>query len=159
MQYRKSDEPLDFDFVKVCDKSKENPVFYVQYAYARIHSVIKNWNENNNHNFISDFNNLKIDFNTLNHPQEINLIKKMSYFPVLLKNVVVTNDVHRIAYYLHDLASDFHALWNLGNDNENMRFITDEDTKTLQRLSFIYLVSQIIEKGLDILGVSYPEKM
>ena len=159
MLYRKSDAPLDFDFVKVCDKSKENPVFYVQYAYARIHSVIRNWNESYNHDFISDFNNLEIDFNTLNHPQEINLIKKMSYFPALLKNVVVTNDVHRIAYYLHELASDFHSLWNLGNDNENMRFITDEDTKTLQRLSFIYLLSQIIEKGLDILGVSHPEKM
>ncbi len=159
MLYRKSDAPLDFDFVKVCDKSKENPVFYVQYAYARIHSVIRNWNDVNNHDFISNFNNLEIDFNMLNHIQEINLIKKMSYFPALLKNVVVTNDVHRIAYYLHELASDFHALWNLGNDNENMRFITNDDKKTLQRLSFIYLVSQIIERGLDILGVSYPERM
>ena len=95
----------------------------------------------------------------LNHPQEINIIKKMSYFPALLKNVVFTNDVHRIAYYLHELASDFHALWNLGNDNENMRFITNDDKKTLQRLSFIYLVSKIIERGLDLLGVSYPERM
>tara|TARA_B100000212_G_C27310907_1_gene505695 strand:+ start:21 stop:332 length:312 start_codon:yes stop_codon:yes gene_type:complete len=102
---------------------------------------------------------LEIDFNMLNHSQEIALIKKMSYFPVLLKNVVITNDVHRIAYYLHDLASDFHALWNLGNDNENMRFITSDDKKTLQRLAFIYLVSQIIETGLDLLGVSYPERM
>ena len=83
----------------------------------------------------------------------------MSHFPVLLKNVVVTNDVHRIAYYLHELASDFHALWNLGNDNENMRFITKNDTKTIQRLSMIYLLSQIIEKGLVLLGVSYPTKM
>ncbi|MBU92200.1 MAG: arginine--tRNA ligase [Rhodobiaceae bacterium] len=159
MLYRKSDAPLDFDFVKVCDKSKENPVFYVQYAYARIHSVIRNWNDENNLDFISEFNKLDSDFNILNHPQEINLIKKMSYFPILLKNVVATNDVHRIAFYLHELASDFHALWNIGNDNENMRFITNDDTKTFQRLSFIYLVSQIIERGLDLLGVSYPEKM
>ena len=159
MLYRKSDAPLDFDFVKVCDKSKENPVFYVQYAYARIHSVIRNWNDENNQDFICNFNMLEIDFNMLNHSQEIALIKKMSYFPVLLKNVVITNDVHRIAYYLHDLASDFHALWNLGNDNENMRFITSDDKKTLQRLAFIYLVSQIIETGLDLLGVSYPERM
>ena len=159
MLYRKSDAPLDFDFVKVCDKSKENPVFYVQYAYARIHSVIRNWNDENNRDFIFDFNELEIEFNMLNHPQEINIIKKMSYFPALLKNVVFTNDVHRIAYYLHELASDFHALWNLGNDNEKMRFITNDDKKTLQRLSFIYLVSQIIERGLDLLGVSYPERM
>ena len=159
MLYRKSDAPLDFDFVKVCDKSKENPVFYVQYAYARIHSVIRNWNDENNLDFISEFNKLDSDFNMLNHPQEINLIKKMSYFPILLKNVVATNDVHRIAFYLHELASDFHALWNIGNDNENMRFITNDDTKTFQRLSFIYLVSQIIERGLDLLGVSYPKKM
>tara|TARA_Y100000768_G_scaffold388759_1_gene386878 strand:- start:200 stop:1957 length:1758 start_codon:yes stop_codon:yes gene_type:complete len=159
MLYRKSDAPLDFDFVKVCDKSKENPVFYVQYAYARIHSVIRNWNDENNLDFISEFNKLDSDFNMLNHPQEINLIKKMSYFPILLKNVVATNDVHRIAFYLHELASDFHALWNIGNDNENMRFITNDDTKTFQRLSFIYLVSQIIERGLELLGVSYPKKM
>ena len=159
MLYRKSDAPLDFDFVKVCDKSKENPVFYVQYAYARIHSVIRNWNDEKNRDFIIDFNELEVEFNMLNHPQEINLIKKMSYFPALLKNVVFTNDVHRIAYYLHELASDFHALWNLGNDNEKMRFITNDDKKTLQRLSFIYLVSQIIERGLDLLGVSYPERM
>ncbi|MEC8496944.1 MAG: arginine--tRNA ligase [Pseudomonadota bacterium] len=159
MLYRKSDAPLDFDFVKVCDKSKENPVFYVQYAYARIHSVIRNWNDENNQDFISNFNRSEVDFNMLNHSQEIALIKKMSYFPVLLKNVVITNDVHRIAFYLHDLASDFHALWNLGNDNENMRFITSDDKKTLQRLAFIYLVSQIIETGLDLLGVSYPERM
>tara|TARA_Y100000591_G_C21841273_1_gene705791 strand:+ start:986 stop:2743 length:1758 start_codon:yes stop_codon:yes gene_type:complete len=159
MLYRKSDAPLDFDFVKVCDKSKENPVFYVQYAYARIHSVIRNWGDEMNRDFISDFNNLDTDFNMLIHPYEVSLIKKMSHFPVLLKNVVVTNDVHRIAYYLHELASDFHALWNLGNDNENMRFITKNDTKTIQRLSMIYLLSQIIEKGLVLLGVSYPTKM
>ena len=159
MLYRKSDAPLDFDFVKVCDKSKENPVFYVQYAYARIHSVIRNWNQENKKDFVGEFKKLETNFNMLIHPQEINLIKKMTYFPTLLKNVVITNDVHRIAYYLHDLASDFHALWNLGNDNESMRFITNDDTKTFQRLFFVYLVSQIIERGLDLLGVGHPEKM
>ena len=95
----------------------------------------------------------------LTHPQEIGIIKKMSQFPSLLKNVIETNDVHRIAYYLHELASDFHALWNIGNDNQDMRFITDSDVKTLQRLSMIFLVSQVIKKGLDLLGVSCPEKM
>ena len=159
MLFRKSDAPLDFDFVKVCDKSKENPVFYVQYAHARIHSVIRNWNDEHKKDFISEFSSLNTNFDMLTHPQEIGLIKKMSQFPPLLKNVIETNDVHRIAYYLHELASDFHALWNIGNDNQDMRFITDSDLKTLQRLSMIFLVSQVIKKGLDLLGVSCPEKM
>ena len=159
MLFRKSDAPLDFDFVKVCDKSKENPVFYVQYAHARIHSVIRNWNDEQKKDFIREFSSLYTNFDMLIHPQEIGLIKKMSQFPSLLKNVIETNDVHRIAYYLHELASDFHALWNIGNDNQDMRFITDSDVKTLQRLSMIFLVSQVIKKGLDLLGVSCPEKM
>ena len=159
MLFRKSDAPLDFDFVKVCDKSKENPVFYVQYAHARIHSVIRNWNDEQKKDFIREFSSLNNNFDMLIHPQEIGLIKKMSQFPSLLKNVIETNDVHRIAYYLHELASDFHALWNIGNDNQDMRFITDSDVKTLQRLSMIFLVSQVIKKGLDLLGVSCPEKM
>ncbi len=158
MLFRKSDAPLDFDFVKVCDKSKENPVFYVQYANARIHSVLRKSSESNL-NFINEFNSLESNFNMLIHPREINLIKKMTFFPILLKTVIRTNDVHRIAYFLHELASEFHALWNLGNDNEDMRFITDNHVQTLQRLTLIYLVSNIIEKGLGLLGVSSPEKM
>ena len=159
MLFRKADAPLDFDFVKVCDKSKENPVFYVQYAHARIHSVIRNWNDEQKKDFIREFSSLNTNFDMLTHPQEIGLIKKMSQFPSLLKNVIGTNDVHRIAYYLHELASDFHALWNVGNDNQDMRFITGSEKKTLQRLSMIFLVSQVIKKGLGLLGVSCPEKM
>jgi arginyl-tRNA synthetase len=159
MIFRKSDAPLDFDFVKVCEKSKENPVFYVQYAYARINSVFRNWSQSNNNNYLDYINNKSSNFDKLKHDSEIDLIKKISYFPKLLVNIIVTNDIHKIAYYLHELASDFHSLWNLGNDNQEMRFIIENKDITQQRLALLYIISQILETGLDLLGVSHPEKM
>jgi arginyl-tRNA synthetase len=159
MIFRKSDAPLDFDFVKVCEKSKENPVFYVQYAYARINSVFRNWSQSNNNNYLDYINYKSSNFDKLKHDSEIDLIKKISYFPKLLVNIIVTNDIHKIAYYLHELASDFHSLWNLGNDNQEMRFIIENKDITQQRLALLYIISQILETGLDLLGVSHPEQM
>ena len=159
MIFRKSDAPLDFDFVKVCEKSKENPVFYVQYAFARINSVFRNWSHLNEYNFLDYIKSHSTDFNQLIHESEIDLIKKISYFPNLLINVVETNDIHKIAYYLHEIASDFHSLWNLGNDNTSMRFISENENITHQRMVLLYVISKILESGLDLLGVAHPEKM
>ena len=159
MIFRKSDAPLDFDFVKVCEKSKENPVFYVQYAFARINSVFRNWSHLNEYNFLDYIKSPSTNFNELSHESEIDLIKKISYFPNLLINVVQTNDIHKIAYYLHEMASDFHSLWNLGNDNTSMRFISENENITHQRMVLLYVISKILESGLDLLGVAHPEKM
>ena len=159
MIFRKSDAPLDFDFVKVCEKSKENPVFYVQYAFARINSVFRNWSHLNEYNFLDYIKSHSTNFNQLIHESEIDLIKKISYFPNLLINVVETNDIHKIAYYLHEIASDFHSLWNLGNDNTSMRFISENENITHQRMVLLYVISKILESGLDLLGVAHPEKM
>ncbi len=159
MIFRKSDAPLDFDFVKVCEKSKENPVFYVQYAFARINSVFRNWSHLNEYNFLDYIKSPSTNFNELSHESEIDLIKKISYFPNLLINVVQTNDIHKIAYYLHEMASDFHSLWNLGNDNTSMRFISENENITHQRMVLLYVISKILESGLDLLGVVHPEKM
>ena len=159
MIFRKSDAPLDFDFVKVCEKSKENPVFYVQYAFARINSVFRNWSHLNEYNFLDYIKSPSTNFNELSHESEIDLKKKISYFPNLLINVVQTNDIHKIAYYLHEMASDFHSLWNLGNDNTSMRFISENENITHQRMVLLYVISKILESGLDLLGVAHPEKM
>ena len=144
MIFRKSDAPLDFDFVKVCEKSKENPVFYVQYAFARINSVFRNWSHLNEYNFLDYIKSPSTNFNELSHESEIDLIKKISYFPNLLINVVQTNDIHKIAYYLHEMASDFHSLWNLGNDNTSMRFISENENITHQRMVLLYVISKIL---------------
>ena len=144
MIFRKSDAPLDFDFVKVCEKSKENPVFYVQYAFARINSVFRNWSHLNEYNFLDYIKSPSTNFNELSHESEIDLIKKISYFPNLLINVVETNDIHKIAYYLHEMASDFHSLWNLGNDNTSMRFISENENITHQRMVLLYVISKIL---------------
>ena len=131
----------------------------MQYAYARINSVFRNWSQSNNNNYLDYINNKSSNFDKLKHDSEIDLIKKISYFPKLLVNIIVTNDIHKIAYYLHELASDFHSLWNLGNDNQEMRFIIENKDITQQRLALLYIISQILETGLDLLGVSHPEKM
>ncbi|MEL0185507.1 MAG: DALR anticodon-binding domain-containing protein, partial [Hyphomicrobiales bacterium] len=159
MLFRKADAPLDFDFVKVCDKSKENPVFYVQYAHARIHSVFRNWNEANDKKFHDVISNFDSNFDLLIDTNEINIIKNMCYYPMVIRNALDTNDIHKIAYYLHELASEFHSLWNHGNDNSEKRFIIENQELTEQRLCLIYCVAGVIKSGMDILGVSCPESM
>ena len=159
MLFRKADAPLDFDFVKVCDKSKENPVFYVQYAHARIHSVFRNWNEANDKKFHDVISNFESNFDRLIDTNEINIIKNMCYYPMVIRNALDTNDIHKIAYYLHELASEFHSLWNHGNDNSEKRFIIENQELTEQRLCLIYCVAGVIKSGMDILGVSCPESM
>ncbi|MBT4203123.1 MAG: arginine--tRNA ligase [Rhodobiaceae bacterium] len=160
MLFRKNDAPLDFDFSKVTEKSRDNPVFYVQYAYARIFSVSRKLQELNI-NISFDYKDLSdTDYTLLNDIQEIKLIKKLAHFPKILQQTLQNHEPHRIAYYLYELSSDFHTLWNKGNDNENLRFINiDNKDLTKSRISLLLAISNVLKSGLDIIGVNSPQEM
>ncbi len=158
MLTKKSDTQLDFDLAKVLETSKDNPVFYVQYAYARINSVKRKFQEI----FNDDFENSKINLENLGlltHNLEISLIKKLSDYPKILELSSIHSEPHRITFYLYELASDFHQLWNVGKD-ENINFV-DENNKNLSiaRLKLISAVQITIRNALNILGVTPVEKM
>jgi arginyl-tRNA synthetase len=158
MLTRKNDAGLDFDFSKVTEQSKDNPVFYVQYAYARIQSVFEKAKSE-----ISDFDSVHLydaDFSILTDDAEINLIKKMAQFPRLIEQATESAEPHRIAFYLQDLASLFHALWHKGSEDKNLRFvISDNNVASYARLAMIRAVSLVIEASLKILGVQVLTQM
>jgi arginyl-tRNA synthetase len=142
----------------VTEQSKDNPVFYVQYAYARIQSVLRKAAQE-----IKDFDGNQIDIANLSHlkhDDEILLIKKMAQYPRLIEQATEAAEPHRIAFYLYDLASLFHSLWNNGSDNKNLRFIIADNTSiTYARLAMIRAVSLVIEASLKILGVKVINEM
>jgi len=147
MLTRKNDQSLDFDFKKVTEKSKENPVFYVQYAHARCYSIFKSAQ-------ISEmdlkFNNLGI----LKNDDELNIIKFISLWPRVLELAANTHEPHRICYYLIELASIFHSMWNKGRDNQNLKFIVENNIElTNARLCLVKSVALTISKGLKILSI------
>ena len=153
MLSRSNDVELDFDFHQVTEKSKENPVFYVQYAYARINSV---------------FRLLKLDLNkkikydekkfNLNQ-QEIEIMKKISEWPRCLEISTTKLEPHRITFYLYELATLFHSYWNMGKENSELRFISENKDFIPSRLILLQALSIVIKNGMDILGVSSPTKM
>ena len=158
MLTRKNDAGLDFDFTKVTEQSKDNPVFYVQYAYARIQSVFEKAKTE-----INEFNENNIyhaDFSVLTDDAEIALIKKLVQFPRFIEQATEAAEPHRIAFYLQELASLFHALWNKGGEHKNLKFIiSDNRMQTYARLAMIRAVSIIIETSLKILGVQVLAQM
>ena len=161
MLTRKNDAPLDFDFVAVKEKTRENPVFYVQYAYARIHSVFRNALENTELS-ASDVTRealQKADLRSLTHQAELRLMRQLSTLPRILESAAQFHEPHRIAIYLNELAADFHSLWNLGKEEESLKFIQADKNATLDRLAMIRAVALAIESGLDILGVKPEEEM
>ncbi|MEP3264482.1 MAG: arginine--tRNA ligase [Hyphomicrobiales bacterium] len=160
MLYRKSDAPLDFDFAKVTEQSKDNPVFYVQYAHARAHSVFK-MAEDRAGIVSKDWDAISLEgLNRLEHKSEIALIQKMAAFPRILETAVDSKEPHRIAFYLYELASSFHSHWNIGKDQPDLRFINDNDRElTCARLAMVSAVSNVIAAGLSIMGVSAPQEM
>lgn len=160
MLYRKSDAPLDFDFAKVTEQSKDNPVFYVQYAHARAHSVFKMAEERTGL-AKKDWYDIDIDsLSRLEHSSEINLIQKMAAFPRILETAVDAKEPHRIAFYLYELANSFHSHWNIGKDQPSLRFVNDNDRElTCARLAMVAAVSDVIATGLSIIGVSAPREM
>ena len=155
MLTRKNDAPLDFDFAKVLDQSKDNPVFYVQYAHARICSVLGKAADAG-----FDVNAIADDLSPLDHASELALIKKLGAWPRLVDAAATAHEPHRVSFYLYELASDFHALWNKGNDVPEIRFLREEDKRgTNARISLIRAVSVVISAGLGILGVTPMREM
>ena len=158
MLTRKNDAPLDFDFDKVLEQSKDNPVFYVQYAHARICSVLEKANEAG---IASDDAALSAaDLSVLNHPAEIGLARKLAEWPRAVDSAAQAHEPHRVAFFLYDLAGEFHSLWNRGNDEPEIRFLRDDDQiGTIARLLLIRAVSVVISNGLGILGVTPMREM
>ena len=153
MLNRSSDVELDFDFDNVIEKSKDNPLYYVQYSYARIASVFRHLNKD----IKSD---VKInDYNFEYSVDEINILKKISEWPKCIEASTSKLEPHRIPTYLYELASLFHSYWNLGKSNNKKRFINEQNEISDDKLIFLKLISNVIKSGMDIVGVSVPEKM
>ncbi|MES0824101.1 arginine--tRNA ligase [Ruegeria sp. SCP11] len=158
MLTRKNDAPLDFDFDKVLEQSRENPVFYVQYAHARVCSVLRRAKEAG---IAADDGTLAgADLSKNDHASELTVAKKLAEWPRLVEIAARTNEPHRVAFYLYELAGDFHALWNKGNDETQLRFIQDGDVATSQsKIALARAVSVVISAGLGILGVTPAQEM
>ena len=157
MLTRKNDAPLDFDLEKVLEQSKDNPVFYVQYAHARVCSVLRKAEEADID--ISDQNLASADLSQNNHQVELRLVKKLAEWPRLVQVSAKTNEPHRVAFYLYELAGDFHSLWNKGNDDKGLRFIQEDKTTALAKLALARAVAIVISSGLSILGVEAVSEM
>ena len=158
MLTRKNDAALDFDFQKVLEQSRENPVFYVQYAHARIKSVIRKAEELDID--ISDRDLSETNLTSLTHSSELALIKKIAEWPRLVEVAARLYEPHRIAFYLFDLSSQLHAHWSKGSDNPDLRFLHNDNlVKTQSKIALARAVSIVISSGLAILGVKPAEKM
>ena len=152
MLSRSSDVELDFNFTKVKEKSKDNPLYYVQYCYARISSVFRKINLD-----IKDKVNIK-NYSFEYSKDEINILRKISEWPRCIETSSSKLEPHRIPVYLFELASDFHSYWNMGREDVKKRFI-DNDRISDDKIVFLKLVSIVIKSGMNILGVNTPEKM
>ena len=153
MLNRSSDVELDFDFDKVKEKSKDNPLYYVQYSYARIASVFRHINKNIN----DEIKIKKYDFNYSN--DEIKILQKISQWPKCIEISSKRLEPHRVPTYLYELASLFHSYWNMGKDDETKRFINKDKNVSDEKLVFLKSISNVIRSGMNIVGVSTPEKM
>jgi len=159
MLYRKSDAPLDFDFAKVTEQSKDNPVFYVQYASARCHSVFRQAAEQFPGETF-DRADLKAALAALTDEGEIGLVRKLAEFPRLIEQAALALEPHRLAFYLYDLASAFHAHWNRGTENPGLRFVKVNDRQsTYARLGLVQAVSDVLTSGLTLIGADAPKEL
>jgi len=160
MLTRKNDAQLDFDFAKVAEQSKDNPVFYVQYAHARTCSVFRNAGEAfaDLADSVRDFGDA--DLSLLTDDGELDLLKKLAGWPPLLEGAALAHEPHRLAYFMYELASAFHALWTKGRDEPGLRFIIEDDKPlTTARLAMVRGIQLVIASGLTIFGVSPVEEM
>jgi len=153
MLSRRPEEVIDFDFAKVVEQSKDNPVFYVQYAHARCYSVMRqaqavNLSANPAHSHL------------LTDVDELGLVKKLAEWPRLVEQAAAAQEPHRVAYYLHELAATFHSLWNKGSDNASLRFVREDAAElTGARLALVQAVATVIASGLQVLGVEPVKEM
>jgi arginyl-tRNA synthetase len=164
MLFRKNDAVLDFDLAKVIEQSKDNAVFYVQYGHARGHSIFKNARETvpslpeGEAARVAFLRGAKIE--RLSDPVELSLIRQIAIFPRIVEAAAVAHEPHRIAFYLYDLASEFHALWTKGRDMPHLRFIIQNDAEvTIARLALVQGVVSVLASGLAVLGVHAPDEM
>jgi arginyl-tRNA synthetase len=153
MLNRSSDVELDFDFTKVKEKSKDNPLYYVQYCYARISSVFRHVNLNIN----EELKILNYDFTY--DDSEIKVLKKISEWPKCIEAATSRLEPHRIPIYLYELSSEFHSYWNMGKDDESKRFINKQKKIPDEKLLFLKIVSNTIKTGMNIVGADTPQKM
>lgn len=159
MIYRKSSEPLDFDFAKVTEQSKDNPVFYVQYAHARCMSVLRQARE-----AFGDFDpqpaELAAAVSEIIDPAEMQLVAKVAEYPRIIDAAAQSQEPHRVAFYLYDLASSFHAHWNKGKDHPELRFVNDKNRQlSIARLGLVHAVASVLKSGLSITGTDAPLEM
>ena len=158
MLTRKNDVALDFDFSKVLEQSKDNPVFYVQYANARINSVLRKAQAAGLD--VSDAALAKADLAQLSHPAEIDMAQQIAEWPREVEIAAKGNEPHRIAFFLYELASEFHGLWNRGNDDPSLRFIQEgKDATSCAKIALARATGVVISAGLAILGVKPAEEM
>ncbi len=165
MLYRKNDAVLDFDLAKVIEQSRDNPVFYVQYGHARGHSIFRNAREE----VLDDLPKERAarlgylataPVERLTDPAELSLLKQLALYPRIIEGAAASHEPHRIAFYLYDLASEFHALWTRGRDLPYLRFIIKDDADlTKARLAMVQGVVSVLASGLAILGVNAPDEM
>jgi len=154
MLYRKNDAPLDFDFAKVTEQSRDNPVFYVQYAHARASSVLRNVRESFADLDIGEEELARADLDRLNDDAEIALIRRIAQFPRIVEGAAQAHEPHRLGFYLYDLSGDFHGLWNRGKDLPQLRFIYASDRElTRARVALVAATRRVLALGLGILGV------
>ena len=164
MLYRKNDAPLDFDLEKVIEQSRDNPVFYVQYGHARAESVFRNARETvpglpadrtERRAFLA-----KAPIAALTDPGELSLMRRIAQYPRLVEAAALAHEPHRVAFYLYELASEFHAQWTRGNDLPHLRFIIQNNPElTVARLALVQGVAGVLASGLALLGVTAPEEM
>jgi len=164
MLTRKNDAPFDFDLAKVVEQSKDNPIFYVQYAHARCCSVISNLaSQIAEFPQLKDIESLEIDTSVLKNLQdesELEIIKKIVAFPRILEMATISYEPHRIAFYLQELAALFHALWNKGIDNPDLKFIIPNKLEvTKSRIYLLMAIKIIIATGLDIFNIKALKRL
>jgi arginyl-tRNA synthetase len=166
MLNRKNDAPLDFDFAKVIEQSRDNPVFYVQYGHARGQSIFRNARdvvptlpETDQERRHVLAHAARLD-DALTDPAELSLMRRVSEYPRLVEAAAASHEPHRIAFYLYELASEFHALYTKGNYSPHLRFIIQNDSElTLARLALVQGVVTVLASGLAVLGVGAPDEM
>jgi len=157
MLTRKNDVALDFDFDKVTEQSKDNPVFYVQYANARVNSILRKARDAGLD--VSDASLSRAHLAHLGHEAELEVIRKLGEWPRLVEIAAKGHEPHRVAFYLYELASDFHGLWNKGNDDDSLRFIQGDTAISAAKIALARAVGVVICAGLGILGVTPVEEM
>ena len=153
MLNRSNDVELDFDFDKVKEKTKDNPVYYVQYAYARINSVLRTLNKSLDDKILVNLDSFKPN------QYEEKILRKIFEWPKIIESASFKFEPHKIPFYLYDLSTLFHSYWSKGNEDTKFKFIDNGKIKRIETLVFIYLIAIVIKNGMNILGVSLPEKM